>query len=114
MTLTFKEVQAATVLRCERHYFPLHHWSPMQWGCALGGEAGEALNILKKMERDNLASDPVALKALGDELGDIVIYAVSTAARMGLDLGECVSRKWNEDAAKIGSPERLGRPSREA
>ena len=105
--MDFSTFRDANVRRCESAFHPLKAWSPTDWATALAGETGEACNEVKKLRR--LAESPETLvdetkygeyqsrvNALGDELGDIVAYADLLAARFGLDLGECVRRKFNE------------------
>jgi NTP pyrophosphatase (non-canonical NTP hydrolase) len=56
-------------------------WGDTDWVVAIGGEVGEALNIVKKLTRDsqgmlgNGVDRDALLAALGSELADIVIYA---------------------------------------
>lgn len=57
-------------------------------GCELGGEAGEACNVLKKLERERLGlvgSHSSVLQA-ADELADVVICADLIAASVGLNI----------------------------
>lgn len=55
----------------------------------LGGEVGEVLNKLKKVERDDggAVSDAVRV-ALKKELGDVLWYLAQLATDLELDLGE--------------------------
>jgi NTP pyrophosphatase (non-canonical NTP hydrolase) len=114
--LSFCDLRTTNVKRCEQAYHPIQEWSPTDWACAMGGECGEALNLVKKLRR---ATGPASqativsietptvealLPAIGDELADVVIYADLLAARLGLNLGECVKRKFNATSVKIKSP----------
>lgn len=81
-------------------------WSPMDWGCALAGETGEACNLVKKLHRGE-PGDHVNVDDIGRELADVICYADMLAARLGLNLGEFVRRKFNEVSVKRGSPVRL-------
>ena len=112
-TLTFAALRRANVQRCNAVFHHLQTWSPTDWACALGGETGEALNLVKKLRRlddgpdkpYNVGVDAESLKFLiGLELADIVTYADLLAARLGLDLGSFVTDKFNEVSRKVGSP----------
>jgi len=105
--LTFIGLRGKNVLRCETIFHPLDEWSPTEWAVALAGEVGEACNAVKKLRRladgTNTAKDPQteaeAIKAIGEELADVVIYADLLAARLGLDLGFEVAAKFNAVSA---------------
>jgi NTP pyrophosphatase (non-canonical NTP hydrolase) len=55
-------------------------WRHDDWLVALGGEIGEALNLIKKLNRDRLkmlgnsTGWDALVEQLGDELADVVIY----------------------------------------
>lgn len=81
MTLTFEALRAANATRCLRwHKSGIDEWSLADWTVAVGGEIGEALNVVKKLNRDrdgqpgNTRSRAELLADLGDELADVVIY----------------------------------------
>jgi NTP pyrophosphatase (non-canonical NTP hydrolase) len=59
------------------------------WGCALAGEVGEACNLIKKMERDNLEIKD----NLKEELADIFIYTELLAQYFGIDLEKEILKK---------------------
>ena len=119
MLLSFEELQTVNRARCEESFHPLNEWSPTDWACAMGGECGEALNLVKKLRRLTGSTDRVTLSlvqylsesglltAIGAELADVVIYADLLASRLGLSLGECVVEKFNVTSDKIGSPKKL-------
>lgn len=85
MALTFKHLAEVNFARCiEPHGFnhALDAWDFDDWMTAVGGEVGEALNVVKKLNRvrDGLSSftleSETFLRAqLADELADAVIYA---------------------------------------
>lgn len=95
MTLTFEALRIANATRCLRwHKTGLDEWSLPDWTVAVGGEIGEALNVVKKLNRDrdgqpgNTRSRAELLADLGDELADVVIYldilvAASHDGRLG-------------------------------
>lgn len=102
MVLTFDQLRAANVDRCNRVFHPLEAWSLTDWGNALGGEVGEAQNILKKIRRGDFDLE-AARRPLADELADVIAYTDLLAARAKIDLGAAVVRKFNEVSAKRGS-----------
>jgi NTP pyrophosphatase (non-canonical NTP hydrolase) len=115
MKMKLSILRMANVKRCEEVFHPLHSWTPTDWACAMAGEAGEACNAVKKLRRlaegTNTAKDPQteaeALKAIGSELADTIIYIDLLAARLGLDLSVEVSAKFNEVSARMNSSVRL-------
>lgn len=96
MTLTFERLRIANATRCLRwHQTGLDEWSLADWCVAVGGEVGEALNVVKKLNRDrdgqpgNTKSRAELLADLADELADVVIYldilvAAGDADRLGI------------------------------
>lgn len=117
MTLTFAELRGANLSRCARwHPRGLTEWSLSDWGVATAGEMGEALNVVKKLnrERDGIAGNTSSveeLKAqLADEIADVAIYLDIMAASEGIDLAEAIARKFNRTSEKVGFPERLSSP----
>lgn len=117
--LTFEELRAVNRARCEESYHSIDDWSPTDWACAMGGECGEALNLIKKLRRLTGPTNRVTLgfiqptgeselvAEIGDELADVVIYADLLAARLGLLLSECVAKKFNSTSEKINSEKRI-------
>lgn len=99
----FEQLRAANVTRSEQCFFPVKEWTPTDWATAMAGECGEACNLIKKNRR----GDPVELDAIGDELADVVLYADLLAARLGIDLGQAVRRKFNAVSKKRKSDVRL-------
>lgn len=78
-------------------------------GCELGGEVGELLNVIKKLEREKLglrgSRDTVA--HLAEELADVIICADLIGMAMGVDLAAAVTAKFNATSEKLGLPVRL-------
>lgn len=92
MNLTFSALRSVNSTRCLRwHKTGLNEWSLNDWIVAVGGEVGEALNVVKKLNRDregqpgNKKTRAELLLDLGDELADAVIYldTVLTSQREG-------------------------------
>jgi NTP pyrophosphatase (non-canonical NTP hydrolase) len=79
--LSFADLRAANATRHVR-YWPngIPVWGHDDWLIALGGEVGEALNVVKKVNRDRLKmagnydAMEVLVEKLGAELADVVIY----------------------------------------
>lgn len=117
--LTFDKLQVQNKKRCEKHFHKIDDWTPTDWACAMGGECGEALNLIKKLRRitGNTNKDTLSLlknpnsymliDEIGKELADIVIYADLLATRLGLKLDECVQHKFNITSNKIKSKIKL-------
>ena len=91
MTLNFIHLREVNVARCINSFGQaLESWSVPDWMVALGGEVGEALNVIKKLNRarDGIVGntkDAADLRIdLGDELADAVIYLDLLLARQKL------------------------------
>ena len=102
--LSFNKLRETNVRRCNEAFRPLEDWSPTDWGCAMAGEAGEACNLLKKM----LRGEDVPLDHVAAELADVVTYVDLLAARLGIDLGAAVVRKF--DICASSTPASLAPP----
>ena len=78
-------------------------------GTELGGEAGEALNIIKKLERERLGikGSRATLADLAEELADVIICCDLIAMATGIDLTEAVEKKFNKTSEKVGLETRL-------
>lgn len=108
--LDFETLRQTNVKRCNTAFHPLDSWSPEQWSNAMAGEVGEACNITKKMGRGDYPDQYAkadAIRELGKEIADVVIYADLLAARMGINLGEAVREKFNEVSDRRKSPIKL-------
>jgi NTP pyrophosphatase (non-canonical NTP hydrolase) len=112
--LTFHELRKKNTSRCLRwHPGGLSDWSLSDWAVAATGELGEALNVLKKLnrERDGIIGNTEAADVLrmqfADELADTVIYLDLLAAAAGIDLEIAITQKFNRTSQKVGFPERL-------
>lgn len=120
--LTFYDVRERNRTRSERwHKGGLNRWSESDWGVALAGEVGEALNKIKKLNRlrDELPNrdnaepwkdnrDRAAIVAeIGAELADSFLYLDLLAQRLGLVLADEVVKKFNKVSENYGFPERL-------
>lgn len=116
--LTFARLRAINARRCARWHpgFPSHEdgWTGSDWSNAMGGECGEAQNVVKKLRRIDMGMqgnvDPEQeelIKQLGDEIADTVIYADLLAEYYGINLQEAIVRKFNFISEREEFPERL-------
>ncbi len=109
--LSFDRLRKTNLKRCEDVFHPLNSWSPTDWATAMAGECGEACNKLKKLRRldgaDQALDTPENREAIiadtAKELADLIIYTDLLAARLGIDLGQAVTQKFNEVSQKRGS-----------
>lgn len=76
-------------------------WTLGDWGNAMGGECGEAQNIIKKIRRIECGGQrrgqtrEVYLKKLGHELFDTLAYIFIVARKAGIDLNQAAVEKYN-------------------
>lgn len=123
----FQLLRQKNVERCNSGVFTqawgdehnLQEWTPLEWAGAMGGEAGEAANVAKKIRRlgrvvEEIERNPTKraalaplVRALGKEVADVVIYADLLLARVGLSLAVEVIEKFNEVSERVGSPVRM-------
>ena len=75
----------------------------------LGGEAGEVLNIVKKLERERMGwtGSRATVEQRADELADLVICADLLAEPYGIDLVAAIVRKFNATSEQRGLATRM-------
>lgn len=101
--LSIAELQRAHVERQEE-------WCPDQKpdlsfrGNELGGECGEAQNVIKKLERERHGwrGSRDTVEHLAEELGDVIHCAVLCAITAGIELEPAVIAKFNSTSEKNG------------
>jgi NTP pyrophosphatase (non-canonical NTP hydrolase) len=101
--LSISELQRAHVERQEE-------WCPDQKpdlsfrGNELGGECGEAQNVIKKLERERHGwrGSRDTVEHLAEELGDVIHCAILCAITAGIDLEPAVIAKFNSTSEKNG------------
>ena len=73
-------------------------------GNEMAGEAGEACNVIKKIERERLGikGSRASLEELAEELADVVICADLIAMSEGINLDRAVAEKFNKTTSKVG------------
>lgn len=109
----------ANVRRSEESFGHLiKDWNVLEWAGAMGGEAGEALNMAKKIRRgDYDLHEHVTIKGirqtaaehLADEVADMIIYADLLLARIGIDMEVAIAHKFDRTSYERGSSIRLVR-----
>jgi len=82
----------------------------------LGGEVGELLNVVKKLEREERGwrgsrADPADF---ADECADVLICLDKLARRRGVDLIAATTAKFNATSDKVGLPHKLSTLSADA
>lgn len=79
-------------------------------GNELGGECGEAQNVIKKLERERhgWTGSRATLDQLAQELADVVICVDLVAQQVGIDLWEAVVAKFNATSRARGLRTLLG------
>jgi NTP pyrophosphatase (non-canonical NTP hydrolase) len=119
--LTFDELSRINRERCLRWHEDSGAWTGADWATALGGECGEALNVVKKLRRletgirggPGMADVPPEhdhddlMAALADELADTMLYLDLLAWHYGIDLPFAIQEKFNRKSIEQGFPERV-------
>lgn len=106
--LTFKELREANARRGIEWMGEPNGLDDLSFtAIELGGEAGEALDAVKKLLRHLKGVKggvPMqqSLIDIGDELADVIISADRVAESLGIDLGLSVIRKFNKTSTKQG------------
>jgi NTP pyrophosphatase (non-canonical NTP hydrolase) len=82
---------------------------PLYMANEFGGEAGEVLNVVKKLEREarGWRGSRDTVEHLGEEIGDCIICLDSLARAYGLDLTEVTAAKFNKTSDANGFPHRI-------
>lgn len=112
--LTFQLLRETNLTRCNRwHPEGINSWSLSDWAVAMMGEAGEACNVVKKLNRyrdaltGNAEDERELREKLADEIADTMIYLDLLATAAGIELERAVVRKFNAVSVRNGFPERL-------
>jgi NTP pyrophosphatase (non-canonical NTP hydrolase) len=86
-----------------RRWFPGSAPSLVHHCLGLAGEAGEFIDIVKKIDRGTLDPKNAAVKRnLAMELTDVFIYVLNIAAILGIDLEETYKMKRAENERRFG------------
>lgn len=113
--LTFNKVHDVNAIRCARWHEDSQAWTGADWATALGGECGEALNVVKKIRRVECGMPPgpddpavsVLRTMLADELADVFLYLDLLAGYYEIDLPAAVISKFNRVSERQNFPDRL-------
>ena len=78
----------------------------------LGGEVGELLNVVKKLEREERGwrGSRASPEDFADECADVLICLDKLARRKGVDLAAATIAKFNATSEKVDLPHRLSTP----
>ncbi len=114
-SLDFRALREQNISRLARWHNPdSEPWTGADWSNAMGGESGEAQNVVKKLRRIELGTrgknDPPEAElrdALADEIADVVIYADLLAHFYGIETAVAVAAKFNRKSIEQDFPERL-------
>lgn len=111
MNLDLDHLREVNVKRCNAVFHPeggMEEWTPAEWAMCVAGEAGEVCGDVKKLkrldgnvvynaqgyqEREDLGKRIV--DNIGIEIADTIIYLDLLAARLGINLSEVITRKFN-------------------
>jgi NTP pyrophosphatase (non-canonical NTP hydrolase) len=101
--IEFEALRVANVRR-QIEWDPTSQVTPLFRTLELGGEVGEVLNVVKKLERERLGmrGSRDTLEHLAEELGDVVICADLVASMYGIDLWKATRDKFNATSDKVG------------
>lgn len=91
----------------QKHIERQEEWCPDQKpdlsfrGNEMGGECGEAQNVIKKLERERHGwrGSRDTVEHLGEELADVVHTAILCAITAGIDLEPYVVNKFNDTSS---------------
>lgn len=108
ISMNFEKLRAANDKR-QREWDRDNQISLAYRGTELGGEVGEALNIIKKLERERLGirGSRATVAELAEELADVIICCDLIAMATGIDLKTAVEDKFNKTSEKVGLETRL-------
>lgn len=108
MTQAFSTLRAANAAR-QAEWDPSDKITLAYRGNEMGGECGEAQDVIKKLERERLGipGSRATIDQLAEELADVVICADLIAMGEGIDLDPAVAHKFNQTSANVGLETRL-------
>lgn len=111
--------QATTVQQLKdlmRSFVAKRDWqqfhSPKNLSMSLAIEAAELMEHFQWIDvpaSRQVKDDPAKLAAIGEELADVVCYALALSNELGLDLSDVVQRQMVKNAAKYPAAEFRGR-----
>lgn len=89
-------------IRRDKEWNPDKKLTPLFRATELGGEVGEALNIVKKLERErlNIKGSRTTKEMLAGELADILICVDLLAMEYEIDLSQALRNTFNATSEK--------------
>lgn len=121
--LTLRTIIETSIERCARWHPDggVMAWSASDWGVAIGGEVGEVLNAIKKLNRitggyanknklgRQLVTAEAAIQHIAKEMADTLLYMPQLAARLGFanEFPQIVREVFNATSVEYEFPERL-------
>lgn len=126
---TIRELQEIDAERARLWHENAGEWSLADWSNATQGEGGELLeavlnllahlgksgNAIKKIRRQETGTKPqgdpsmdVLIAEVGEELADVILYALLSYEALYLDAEFHINRKFNKVSQKNGFPQRIG------
>lgn len=100
----FSYFRRVNVERCNAAFHQMEEWSLSDWALAFMGEAGELLNEVKKLRRDDGTG---SVERLAFEIVDCLTYLDLLAARAGVDIWPTLVTKFNQVSERRCSAIRL-------
>lgn len=104
----FNDLKEACEFR-DREWDPERKLTALFRATELGGEVGEALNVIKKLEREKagIQGSRDTIEHLAEELADVAICLQNLANGYGIDLKAAVVKKFNATSEKMNLETRL-------
>jgi NTP pyrophosphatase (non-canonical NTP hydrolase) len=104
MMSTFLQLLRIANTTRDKQWDPAGKFDLSFFGNELGGESGEAQNVIKKLERERLGAvgSRSTPQALAEELADVIIVCDLIALRFNIDLEDAIRHKFNATSAKNG------------
>ena len=94
----------------QRNWQQFH--APKNLAMSMAIESAELMEHFQWISVDEsrqMADDPARLTAVGEELADVLCYALAMANELGLDLSTTIRRKMEKNAQKYPADEYRGR-----
>lgn len=105
---TFDKLRQANLDR-EKEWDPNNRITLTYRGNELGGEVGEAQNVIKKLERERIGirGSRATKEQLAEELADVIICVDLIAMDENIDLRSALVSKFNATSEKYGLSVRM-------
>jgi NTP pyrophosphatase (non-canonical NTP hydrolase) len=103
MKNVLQELRKANLERCSAFGHTVDEKALTFWSTALGGECGELLNFIKKLDR----GDEINFQDICDECADVIIYLDLICIKLGIDLELAIVTKFNKTSDRVHSPVKI-------